>query len=487
MGEEIAISLQNVSKCYKRYGRPVDRLREVLLPQKSYAQEFWALKDISLEVPKGQTVGIVGQNGSGKSTLLQIIAGTLTPTTGEIAVRGRVSALLELGSGFNPEFTGRQNIFFNARLLGMNQGEIEDKFDDIAAFADIGDFLDQPVKTYSSGMYVRLAFSVAINVDPQIMIVDEALAVGDARFQQRCMTRINQLRNSGISVLFVSHDAEAVKRLCDYAIVLEKGTVVNRGVALDMVSWYLALMTVDFDIEKVRQLEKLARIGRGIENNDISLINSDEIIDETHIPNRDISNIINNADHLINDGIALNENRYKNKTDDLSCGDNFKYFRHGDGQARITKTWIVDEQEEEIERVYLGSKIKVYIEVEFLSNQSEYLIGVLVRDRLGTDIIGINTYQENIELAEVVTGDKYLYCFQFEINIRPGVYSISPSVAYDQYRMPWLDWVENAVIFQVVDPEPKRLVFGLYHPPERNVIINKLSISEDKISKTRMI
>ncbi|MEB3217339.1 MAG: ABC transporter ATP-binding protein [Nostocales cyanobacterium 94392] len=480
MGEETAISLQNVSKCFKRYTHPVDRLKELLLPQKTYAQEFWALKDINLEVPKGQTVGIVGQNGSGKSTLLQIIAGTLTSTTGEINVKGRVSALLELGSGFNPEFTGRQNIFFNGRLLGMSQSEIEKKFDDIAAFANIGDFLDQPVKTYSSGMYVRLAFSVAINVDPQIMIVDEALAVGDARFQQRCMTRINQLRNSGVSVLFVSHDAEAVKRLCDRAVVLEKGKVVNRGTAIDMVSWYLALMTVDFDIEKVRKIEKLSKIGKSIEDSNISLIHEQELIDTTNIKNIKSCDI-NHENYLSSETIAV-ETTYKNQKEHLSLRDNFKYFRHGDGEAKITKVWITNEQEEEIEHVYLGSKIKVYIEVEFLSNQSEYLIGVLVRDRLGTDIIGINTYQENIELAEVVTGDKYLYCFEFEINIKPGVYSISPSVAYDQYKMPWLDWVENAVIFQVIDPKPKRLVFGIYHPPQRNISINKTSIFPDKIS-----
>jgi lipopolysaccharide transport system ATP-binding protein len=170
---EIAISLHNVSKCYKRYSRPVDRLKELLLPGRSHAENFWALRDINLEVAKGETLGIIGQNGSGKSTLLQIIAGTVTPTTGEVWVNGRVSALLELGSGFNPEFTGRQNVFFNGRILGLSRQEIEAKFDDIAAFAEIGDFLDQPIKTYSSGMVVRLAFAVIANTEPQILIVEQ--------------------------------------------------------------------------------------------------------------------------------------------------------------------------------------------------------------------------------------------------------------------------------------------------------------------------
>src|SRR4028118_716284 len=183
---EISISLNDVSKCYKRYNRPVDRLKELLLPGKSHAEKFWALQNINLKVTKGETLGIIGQNGSGKSTLLQIIAGTLTPTTGEVGVNGRVSALLELGSGFNPEFTGRQNVFFNGQILGLSREEVEAKFDDIAAFAEIGDFIDRPVKTYSSGMAVRLAFAVVANTEPKILIVDEALAVGDAKFQARC-------------------------------------------------------------------------------------------------------------------------------------------------------------------------------------------------------------------------------------------------------------------------------------------------------------
>jgi lipopolysaccharide transport system ATP-binding protein len=229
MSDEIAISLQNVSKCFKRYARPVDRLKEILLPHKSRADEFWALRDISLEIPKGETFGLVGQNGSGKSTLLQIIAGTLQPTTGRVITRGRISALLELGSGFNPEFTGRQNIIFNGRILGLSQAEIEDRFDAIAAFADIGDFLEEPVKTYSSGMYVRLAFAVAINVEPDILIVDEALAVGDIFFQAKCFRRIEALQESGVTILFVSHDLSTVQNLCREGVLMNHGRILCRA------------------------------------------------------------------------------------------------------------------------------------------------------------------------------------------------------------------------------------------------------------------
>ncbi len=228
MSEEIAISLQNVSKCFKRYAHPVDRLKEILLPQKSYAQEFWALRDINLEVPKGQTVGIVGQNGSGKSTLLQIIAGTLTPGSGKVQVNGKVGALLELGSGFNPEFTGRQNVFFYGTLLGLSKREIEERFDDIAGFAEIGDFIDQPVKTYSSGMFVRLAFSVVTQVDAEILIVDEALSVGDMYFQKKCIEKMKALKKQ-TSILYVSHSIASVRNFCDRAIWIRNGNVEKDG------------------------------------------------------------------------------------------------------------------------------------------------------------------------------------------------------------------------------------------------------------------
>ena len=254
MGAELAISLNNVSKCFKRYDRPIDRLKEVLLPTKNYADVFWALKDINLEIPKGQSVGIVGRNGSGKSTLLQIIAGTLTPTSGLINVTGRISALLELGSGFNPEFTGRQNVFFNGRLLGLTQIEIEEKFDEIAGFADIGNFLDQPVKTYSSGMFVRLAFAVATSTDPDILIVDEALSVGDEAFQRKCFARIQSIQDRGGTILFVSHSASSVVELCKYGVLMSHGEILLSGSPKIVVSKYHKLVYAPSDrLEKLKQ------------------------------------------------------------------------------------------------------------------------------------------------------------------------------------------------------------------------------------------
>ncbi|MDB9313047.1 ABC transporter ATP-binding protein [Spirulina sp. CS-785/01] len=239
---EVVISLKNISKCFKRYHRPVDRLKELLFPGKSRAELFWALQNIDLEVLRGQTVGVVGRNGSGKSTLLQIIAGTLTATSGTVQVNGRVSALLELGSGFNPEFTGRQNVFFNGRLLGLTRQEIEAKFDDIAKFADIGSFIDQPVKTYSSGMFVRLAFAVAINVEPDILVVDEALAVGDEAFQRQCFGKLRAIQERGGTIFFVSHAAPLVVELCNHAILLNQGNLILSGSPKEVVSQYQRLI-----------------------------------------------------------------------------------------------------------------------------------------------------------------------------------------------------------------------------------------------------
>jgi homopolymeric O-antigen transport system ATP-binding protein len=223
---DIAISIKNLSKKYRLYDSPQHRLKEALHPfRKKYHRDFWALKDISFEVKKGETVGIVGKNGSGKSTLLQIICGTLTATEGEVSVNGRVAALLELGAGFAPEFTGRENVYMNAAIMGLAREEVNSRFDEIAGFADIGDFIDQPVKTYSSGMYVRLAFAVAVCVDPEILVVDEALSVGDMAFQQKCLDRLKLLREKGITILLVTHDIMLTRNYCDSVVYLQSGNV----------------------------------------------------------------------------------------------------------------------------------------------------------------------------------------------------------------------------------------------------------------------
>lgn len=265
-----AIRVENLGKCYQVYANPKDRLRQAIMPRlrafggfeaRQYYREFWALQGVSLEVAEGETVGIIGRNGSGKSTLLQMICGTLDPTEGTVETQGRVAALLELGAGFNPEFTGRENVFMNASVLGLEDEEIADRFDDIAAFADIGEFIDQPVKHYSSGMYARLAFAVAISVDPRILIVDEALSVGDEPFQRKCFARIEQIKRDGGSILLVSHTASTVVSLCDRAILLHAGERLFTGPPKVAVSWYQKLMNAPDErfetiSEEIRALDR---------------------------------------------------------------------------------------------------------------------------------------------------------------------------------------------------------------------------------------
>lgn len=249
--DEIAISVQDVSKCFYTYEKPSDRLKQSFVPRlqrlvgdkvSTYGKEFWALNNVSFSVKKGETVGIVGRNGSGKSTLLQIICGTLMPTSGQIETQGRIAALLELGSGFNPEFSGRENVYLNGAVLGLSKDEIDDRFDAIAGFADIGEFIDQPVKLYSSGMAVRLAFAVQAQVDPDILIVDEALSVGDARFQAKCFERLRQLKENGTSILLVTHASEQVVTHCNRAILLERSRVEMIGSSRPVVNRYLDIL-----------------------------------------------------------------------------------------------------------------------------------------------------------------------------------------------------------------------------------------------------
>ena len=248
---DIVLSVKNVSKCFEMYEKPVHRLYQTLCAgKKKFYREFWALRDVSFDVRRGECVGIIGRNGAGKSTLLQIITGTLAPTSGEVKVKGRIAALLELGSGFNPEFTGRENVYLNGAILGLSKEEIDRRYDDILAFADIGDFIDQPVKTYSSGMMVRLAFAVNVFVDPEILIVDEALAVGDAEFQLKCAKRMRQLIEDRVTILFVSHDVNAVRAYCDRALWMADGNVRLLGDVKEVTSRYMEFL---FGGDKIQQ------------------------------------------------------------------------------------------------------------------------------------------------------------------------------------------------------------------------------------------
>ncbi|NDJ16279.1 ABC transporter ATP-binding protein [Myxacorys almedinensis] len=401
MGESI-ISLKNVSKCFKRYAKPADRLKEVFVPRHSGAEEFWALRDINLEVEKGSTLGLVGQNGSGKSTLLQIVAGTLTPTSGDVQVKGRISALLELGSGFNPEFTGRQNVFFNGRVLGLSQDEIGRKFDGIAAFADIGAFIDQPVKTYSSGMFIRLAFAVAINIDPDILIVDEALAVGDIFFQAKCYKKLEELQDRGISILFVSHDTATIQSLCEEGVLLHHGQIVCRDVPSVISSKYFQLFRTEH--EQLNQSDKPV---------------------EADVPKTKQNN-----------PIALSRDQ-----------------RITNGKATIREVYITDTLGQSKTTFEIGETLQGRIIVEFHDNCYDVSIGLALRDRYGRLLFGKHTWYDDPGLIPIVHKDEIIECMiRFELNIQANEYLGLIGIATHRSEIDYdsLDILQDAFVIQVI-------------------------------------
>jgi lipopolysaccharide transport system ATP-binding protein len=444
MSSKPLIEVANLGKVFHIYDRPELRLRQFLFGwRKRYYREFWALRGIDFAIGHGETVGFMGRNGAGKSTLLQLVCGTLTPSEGQVTVRGRISALLELGSGFNPEFSGHDNVYLYGSLLGLTAEEIDARYDRILTFAEIGQFIDLPVKTYSSGMLVRLAFSVAINIDPEILVVDEALAVGDARFTARCMTQLRKLQDQGVSILFVGHDLEAIARLCTRAYVLHDGRMVYAGEPRETVSWYLAFASTDFDQSRMQTFEAFG-----------------QTVDETTIEQSERERP-SDGEEVRPDPSELTLGR-----DDLP---EFKLFRHGDGTARIVSCVVCNERGHRTTSIDLGRKMMVEIVCEFHEDRLQHLIGFYIKDRLNLNVIGINTYQERVELPPVQRGDCYSYIFEFHADLRPGYYSVCPSIAYNQFEHKWMDYIENAELFRVVDPVKDRTVFGICLPAERTV------------------
>lgn len=443
MTEGIAILLQNVSKVYKRYHQPVDRLKEILLPGKPRAEEFWALRDINLEIFQGESLGIIGRNGSGKSTLLQIIAGTLTPTTGETKVNGRMSALLELGSGFNPEFTGRQNVFFNGRLLGLTQEEVESKFDEIAAFADIGNFLDQPVKTYSSGMFVRLAFSVAVNVDPQILIVDEALAVGDIFFQQKCFGKMRQLKASGSNLLFVSHDSSAVYKLCNRAVFLENGHLILDSKPRQVIDLYEAKVLKEADQDS--------------DSLDVNVVFETNQPKDTH----DLADVI--------EGMPENVEEIRLHRSDVTI----RSVQLLNTDGKIIQTPAIDQP------------VRLTINLQFHKAFEDPHVGFKVRDRTGMDLFMTNSYVMNQPLGTVEVEEVIEVNFDFCTCIAEGDYTVTIGIAdsghgHGMFRTT-LAYAHNALSFKVLREPEKPEWFGI-------VSLNpKLIVKRSQSTTTQML
>jgi ABC-type polysaccharide/polyol phosphate transport system, ATPase component len=398
---DIAIKVENLSKCYQIYEKPHDRLLQMLARgRKQFYKEFWALKDVSFEVKKGETVGIIGRNGSGKSTLLQMICGTLNPTSGTIQTNGRIAALLELGSGFNPEFTGRENVYMNGAVLGLNKDEIDGRFAEIAAFAEIGDFIEQPVKTYSSGMMIRLAFAVAINVDPEILIVDEALSVGDELFQRKCFSRIEAIKKLGATILFVSHSGAQVIELCDHAVLMDEGEKLAVGQAKQIVGHYQKLLYAPADIRKqIREKISQDYFLEEFSNN----LSADESLD-----------LVNFDELKANFDVGLKPTS------------TITYESNG---ALIENVQILTLQGDQVNNLLRGETYRYTYVVKFYSNVTNVRFGMLIKTTSGIELGGAESvsFFENA-IPYIQAGKSVRVEFRFNANLNTGVYFMNAGV-----------------------------------------------------------
>jgi lipopolysaccharide transport system ATP-binding protein len=452
--EETVISLKSISKCYKQYAHPIDRLKELILPKKTRATEFWALKNIDLDICRGETLGIVGRNGSGKSTLLQVIAGTLTPTTGHREIKGRISALLELGSGFNPEFTGSQNVFFNGRLLGLEQHEIEARFDDIAEFADIGEFIDQPVKTYSSGMFVRLAFAVAINVDPDILIVDEALAVGDEAFQRKCFSRIRGFQEQGKTILFVSHTASSILDLCNWSILVEHGEILLAGSPKMIVSKYHKLLYCPTE-----QVESLRDEIRDLSQSNLSLV-----------PSPDSSNY--SSETLPVGKIAKKSQAFYDPN--LKPTSTVYYISRG---VEIVDPYISTIEGDKVNNLVRGEEYIYNYTVHFSETCHQVRCGMLIKTVSGFELGGAASHAINSLIDDIPANTTLKVEFKFNCLLHSGVYFLNNGVlgAIDGVET-YLHRCIDAVMFRVQHEEDLLGTHIIDFQVEPNVSILKESL-----------
>ncbi|WP_163859865.1 ABC transporter ATP-binding protein [Paenibacillus elgii] len=398
MKSNVAIKINGISKCYQVYEKPQDRLKQSLFRgSKNFYKEFWALKNISFEVQKGETVGIIGKNGSGKSTLLQIIAGTLTPTSGSTEVFGRVAALLELGSGFNPEFTGKENVYLNGAILGLSKEEIDKYYNDIVAFADIGDFLDQPVKTYSSGMAVRLAFAVQIMVPKEILIVDEALAVGDELFQRKCFSKIEEFKKQGGTVLFVSHSGSTVIELCDRAVLIDSGELLLVDTSKKVVNIYQKLMYAPAE-------------------------KKDDLRNEIKSMNKSLTQV--NAEVILSKEES-NEVREAMYDPYLIAKETMNYESRG---AEILDSEVVGFDGKRVNLLISGDKYIWRYKVKFVKNCTNVRFGMLIKSISGFELGGCATAKAGYGIPFVAEGAIIKVEFTFTPKLCPGTYFLNAGV-----------------------------------------------------------
>jgi ABC-type polysaccharide/polyol phosphate transport system ATPase subunit len=434
------ITLKNVSKAYRLYSAPSDRLKEALFRgRRKYHDLFWAVKNVSLDIPEGATVGVIGTNGSGKSTLLQMIAGIVQPTEGEIVVNGRIAALLELGSGFDPEFSGRENVYMNSAIMGISEAETDSRFSEIAEFAGIGSFIDQPVKKYSSGMFVRLAFATAVNVDPDILLVDEALAVGDIFFQHRCMAKIRKFQEEGKTVFFVSHDIDAVGKLCSHVVLLNSGRLVMMGDPSDVIHEYYKIFY---------NYNNILYINNDTENKGHSIFTNSRVSSSHMDFDPDISE----------------------KTEDIpSAIVSMKPVENHDGRiggikGAISAFRLCDVHGNEKGIFYGGDRIRLTILIECNEDVEMPVAGISVKDLYGSEILRSNSDIAGNSIPYLKKNARILVTFEFTLpDLKKGSYSVSAGFASGTTEQSILfDYIENITVFEI---ENRNMCLGMLNIP----------------------
>ncbi len=419
------VSLEGVSKSYRMYDRPIDRLKEaVSFGRIKRGRDFWALKDINLEVEPGTTLGVLGRNGAGKSTLLQVVSGVLQPTSGTVETVGQV-VLLQIGAGVNPDFTGRENVMLNGLMLGIPRDKLIDRFAEIEAFADIGEFMDQPVRTYSSGMRARLGFAVAVNVEPDILIVDETLSVGDAVFKAMGIQKMLELRDRGTTILFVSHGTGMVKNFCNEALLLHRGEMLYRGGTAETLDRYQALLS-SVEAQRNRRTDDT---GYEIE------IQDDEDFE----------------------GPAFKENP--------ELEERVPGLRHGTGEARIMSVEILDENERPVRMVNSLSSVTARVHLQFAEVVKRSNLEITLRNKAGLDVFSTNTNAANVPLNGMRKGGRAIVDFTFEAWLQPGQYSVTAAVFSPKAKNMYLDWVDVAAVFKIERARDQAAIPGLVHLP----------------------
>lgn len=439
MSSDVAIRINHVSKVFRMYGRPHQRLVHSIVRARGdhWYQHFQALEDIELTIYRGETVGIVGRNGSGKSTLLQIICGTQQATSGSVQVNGRIAALLELGAGFNPDFTGRENVYLNGAVLGLSRTEVDARFESIAAFADIGDFIEQPVKTYSSGMYIRLAFAVAINADPQILVVDEALSVGDEAFQRKCFARIESLKRTGCTILFVSHSAGSIVQLCDRAILLDAGQLLYSGPPKDTVALYQKLLYASADMQPV--IRDRIRAGDG------GLLEEAARSERAETAGIDIADL----------GTA------ERNDSGLKPDSTIEYEVRG---AKISDPHLVNAAGARVNVLVPGRPYRYRYRVVFQRDASRVHFGMMIKSVTGVELFGMSSHGDGDSIPRISANEAYDVEFSFHSHFLPGSYFMNAGVigSSGDVEDSFLHRVLDAQIFKIERGATNRRKAGFY-------------------------